>query len=124
VLLAGARGAGRLVDVEVSVTLDELGRPTLWQRRRVGDRLSPGVVEAAMLVDAVAAFVDEPMVVTAKQQQVLHRRRSAAGPVVDVVGVEEAPVLAAGEAAASIARAQRASEYRRDRPCLAPVADK
>src|SRR5437667_12784613 len=46
VLLAASRRAGRLVDVEISVTLDELGRPTLWQRRRLGDRLSPGVVEA------------------------------------------------------------------------------
>ena len=44
-------------------------------------------------------------------------------PVVDVVGVEEVAVLAAGEAAAAVARPQRAAHRGRDRPRLAAVSN-
>jgi hypothetical protein len=52
-------------------------------------------------VDAVAAFVDEPVVASAEQQQVADAGRAASRPVVNVMGVEEAAVLAARKSAAT-----------------------
>ena len=80
---------------------------TAREARNVPDERTPWREEAPLRVDAVAAFVDEPMVAAAEQEQVAERGRAASRPVVDVVGVEEAAVLAAGKAAAAVAPADR-----------------
>jgi hypothetical protein len=49
--------------------------------------------------------VDEAVVAAAEEDEVSERGGAASGPVVDVVGVEEAAVLAAREATAAVARA-------------------
>ena len=41
--------------------------------------------------DAVAALVEQPVVVSAELEQVLEVGRAAVGPVLDVVGVQIAP---------------------------------
>src|SRR5205807_4983399 len=81
------------------------------------------VVEASLLVDAVVAFVEAAVVAAAEQKEVLDGGRAALCPVVDMMGVEEAPILTSGEAAATIARAERAPDRRRDRARLAAVPD-
>ena len=63
------------------------------------------------------------MVAAAQQKEVLDGGRAALCPVVDMMGVEEAPILTSGEAAATIARAERAPDRRRDRARLAAVPD-
>ena len=63
------------------------------------------------------------MVAAAEQKEVLDGGRAALCPVVDMMGVEEAPILTSGEAAATIARAERAPDRRRDRARLAAVPD-
>ena len=67
-------------------------------RDTVGPHEEPRIVE--VFFDAEAALVHERMVSRAKQEQVVERGLTAVGPVLDVVAVEEAPVPAAGEAAA------------------------
>ena len=56
----------------------------------------------------------------AEQYQVPQRRLAASCPVVDVVGVEEPPVLAAREAAAAVAAPERSTQGGRNRACLPP----
>jgi hypothetical protein len=77
--------------------------------RHIAQDEAPAVAEAHLPVrqplDRVAALVQEPMVPPAQQDEVVHRRLAAAPPVADVVGVEEAPVLAARKPAAPIAHA-------------------
>jgi hypothetical protein len=57
----------------------------------VRDRASVGAVEAECVwfgvLDCVSVFVDEPVVAGAEVDQVFEVGGSAAGPVVDVVGV-------------------------------------
>jgi len=60
--------------------------------------------EASVLVDSVAAFVHGPVMAAAEENQVRERRLPAASPVADVMSVDEPVVLAAGEAAAAVAR--------------------
>jgi hypothetical protein len=58
---------------------------------------------AGAAFDAVAAVVDEAVVVGAELDQVGQVGAAAVGPVVDVVGVEEAALGAAWEAAGGVA---------------------
>ena len=61
---------------------------------------------AAMLVfDSEAALVHEPVVATAEQEQVRQLRLAAVRPVLDVVGVDESALGAAGKATAAVAGA-------------------
>ena len=59
--------------------------------------VTPPIVEAQTAVDVPAALVDEPVMAAAKQHEVVSRCLAASRPVVDVVGVEEAAILAAGK---------------------------
>jgi hypothetical protein len=101
--LAGAGLAGCGVDSEVAVAGEELVGVAARQRRHRWQRPSAGVVEALSPVEVPAALVYEPVVAAAEQHQVSERGGATARPVVEVVGIEEAAVLAAGEAAAAIA---------------------
>src|SRR5512138_2677120 len=56
-----------------------------------------------------AALVEQAMVEAAEKDQVVEVGLAAAGPVLDVVGLNEPPVRAHREAAAAIARPQRAA---------------
>jgi hypothetical protein len=58
-------------------------------------------------LDRKATLVDQPMVVAAEQQQVVELRLPAPRPVAQMVSVDEAGVLAAWEAAGSIAGVER-----------------
>ncbi len=57
------------------------------------------------VVDGVAAFVDEAVVAAAEQQEVVEAGHATACPVVDVMAVDEAAVVTAGEPAPGVARA-------------------
>ena len=56
----------------------------------------------------------------AEQDEVVHARLAAARPVLDVVGIDEAMVLAAREAAAAVAAPERSTQGGRNRACLPP----
>ena len=56
----------------------------------------------------------------AEQDEVVHARLAALRPVLDVVGIDEAMVLAAREAAAAVAAPERSTQGGRNRTCLAP----
>ena len=71
----------------------------------------------------MAAFVDEPVVSAAEQEQVLELRLAAGGPVLDVVAVGEEPVRTAGVAAASVAESEGAAEGGRDGAFAAAVVE-
>lgn len=60
-----------------------------------------------------AAVVDEAVVEGAEQQQVGEVGRATVGPVLDVVCVQVAGAVAAGEPAVAIAELQRASQLGR-----------
>ena len=64
--------------------------------------------------DEHLALVDEPVVMPAEHDQVAFVGGAAMGPVDDVVGIEEAPMLAAREAAAAVAGLDRAAQGKRD----------
>jgi hypothetical protein len=66
--------------------------------------------------------VDSAVVAAAEQNEVSDCRFAALRPVADVMGIDEAAVLAAGEAASTVAATQRTAKRRRDRPGLAAVA--
>jgi hypothetical protein len=59
--------------------------------------------------------VDEAVVAAAEEDEVREAGLAALGPMSDVVAVDEAAVLAAGEAAASVADSQRAADGGGDR---------
>lgn len=59
----------------------------------------------------------------AEQHEVRERSRAAPRPVVDVMDIQEAAVLAAREAAAEVPRWQRPPQRRRDRACPSASAD-
>ena len=107
--VAGAGLAGAGVDSELAVALEELVGVAAREPGHRRERVSSGVVEARVGVDVPAAFVDEAVVAAAEQHEVCERGVAASGPVVEVVGVEEAAVLAAGELAAAVAGAQGAA---------------
>ena len=60
----------------------------------------------------------------AEEDEVPEAGLSPASPVLDVVRIDEAPVLAAGEAAAAVAPLQRSAHGRRDRARLAPYRER
>ena len=62
--------------------------------------------------------------VAAEQHQVRQLRLAAVCPMVDVMRVDESALRTAGELAAVVAAAQRPADRRRDRPCLAPDAQR
>jgi hypothetical protein len=79
-------------------------------RGGVGEDGAAGVSETGAAVrerlDRVAALVHEPVVAATEQEQVGELRLASPCPVLDVVCVYEAAVLAAGEAAAVVPRSQ------------------
>jgi len=82
--------------------------------RRGWDQPAPGVEEPSFAVDPVTPLVDGTVMAAAEQDQVAERRLASESPVVDVVGVDEPPVLATGEAATPVARSERPPRGRRD----------
>ena len=66
-------------------------------------------------LDAVAAFVHQAVVMATEQDEVVHFRFSAVGPVLDMVGVNVLVGSAAGETAAVIAALQGAAYGGRNR---------
>ena len=84
--------------------------------RAGGDGLSARVREHGLArcphLDRVAAFVDQAVVMAAQQDEVVEAGLAAVGPVVDMVGVDEAAGRAAGEAAARVAALERAAQGR------------
>jgi hypothetical protein len=93
-------------------------------RRNGGDGLTVGAPEAERPAgapfDRVAALVEEAVMVGADVDEVRQVRSPAPRPVVDVVGVQESPLGAAGEAAGAVATLQGAAERRRHASALAP----
>jgi hypothetical protein len=79
-------------------------------------------VQGAMCApfDPVAALVQEAVMVGAELDEVCEVRASATRPMVDVVGMEEAPLATAGKAAHRVAAVQGAPESRRHSASLAP----
>jgi hypothetical protein len=69
--------------------------------------------------DAVAAFVEQAMVVATKLDEIGQRGLAAVRPVLDVVRVDVLAVVAPRELTTAVAAAQRAAESRWDRPRLA-----
>jgi hypothetical protein len=61
---------------------------------------------AVILDDVVTAFVDETMMVSAKQHEIVEFRFTTIGPVVNVVGVDETGVRAARETATPVTTLQ------------------
>ncbi len=100
-----ARHAGAGVDRWGAASDERLAVAALGLGRRA-DGAAVGAAEGDALsvaVGGVAAFVQQAVVVAAEQQQVGERGVAAVGPVVDVVGVDEAALGAAGELAAVVA---------------------
>ena len=83
------------------------------------DRLARGIEEAEDAVvgdgDAVAALVDEVVMVVAERDEVREPRLAAVGPVPDVVALGIARVRATRESATLVAGLERALERRRNR---------
>src|SRR5437762_531967 len=69
--------------------------------------------------DSEAALVHERVVKAAERDEVRELRLAAIGPVLDVVALRETRAVAPREAAAAVARAQRALQSKRDAACLA-----
>src|SRR5204862_5859773 len=69
--------------------------------------------------DGEPALVHERVVEAAERDEVVELRFSAVGPVLHVVAVAEARAVAAREAAAAVARFQRAPDRGRDATSLA-----
>jgi hypothetical protein len=65
------------------------------------------------------ALVQQRVMKRAEQREVLKARRSALRPMLDVVRVDVAAVVASGERAVPVARPERALERSRDGPALA-----
>jgi hypothetical protein len=68
--------------------------------------------------------VHEAVVARAEQDEVVELRLASAGPMTDVMGVQEPFVLAAGVATAPVARLQRPPHRRRDRARLSADRDR
>src|SRR5207247_7133180 len=122
VTVAGLASAG--ADRKRAVALDELIRIARRRPRDSRDRPSPAIPEADLsareLDDRVPALVHERVVTTTKQDEVVELRLPATCPVPDVVRIEEAAALAAGEAAAAVPRLQRPAHRCWNRPRLPP----
>ena len=90
--------------------------PGLGRHKRVGDHPAAGIAEdelaSSLALDRVGGLVKEAMVVTAEEDQVVELGLAAMGPVLDVVGVEPAPVVAAREATAPVAKLEGAADCR------------
>jgi len=71
-----------------------------------------GTVGAA--TDGIPAFVDQAVLVATQKHEVLQTRLAAVRPVLDVMGVYEAMLGAAGEAAAVVTQTQGPPNRRRD----------
>jgi hypothetical protein len=108
-LAVHAGDAGHVVDSHAARFVEPRQRRGFALRGGRGgrDRLAVGAAEADPSgfapLDAVAAFVDEPVVVAAELDQVGEVGAAALCPVPDVVRVQEAVLAAAGEAAGSVA---------------------
>ena len=107
---------------------EEVVRASRWRPRREGRAENAvAVAEAerprAVVLDRVAALVDEAVVVEAEQYEVLEARLAAVRPMLAVVCLEVAAALAAGEAAGLlVARLEQTAKRRRHRPPLASDA--
>jgi len=73
-------------------------------RAAVGALEEPAI--AVILLQPKAAFVHQPMMASAQQQQVAEGGLAAGRPVSDVVRVHEAPAAATGKSATPVARPQ------------------
>jgi hypothetical protein len=71
-----------------------------------------------VVVDPVPAFVDEPVVARAEEDEVVLVGLAAVGPVLDVVRVKVARVRTARKATASVSGLQRSAEPEWDLPRL------
>jgi len=69
--------------------------------------------------NVVASFVDHAVMMAAQGDEVVESRLATIGPVPHVVRMDEARMVAARKAAASVAGLQGAPQRRRDRPGLA-----
>ncbi len=118
-VLAGGGG-----DAEVRAGLEERVGAARRGRWNGWDLVSPRVAEAQVVVDGVAALVDETVVAAAEQQQVGERGLAAERPVLDVVRVDVDAVVTAGEAAAVVACEQGPAKRGRDRTRLPSDAER
>src|SRR5205809_4690046 len=109
--IAVAALTGARIDFERPVSHDEPVRVARRRSRDVRNRPAPWIAELELAVGArsqrVAGLVHKTMVPRAEQNKVLEPRLAAVRPVPNVVGVQEAPVLAAGKAASAVAALQR-----------------
>src|SRR5207245_5684823 len=99
--LAGAGVAGSIVDRVPTVRGNQVPRVAARQRRNSRDLNPPPIEEPSLFVDGIAALVHRAMVAAAEQDEVVERRRAAVSPMLHMVRVDEAAILATGEAAAA-----------------------
>ncbi len=87
------------------------------------DEATIGPVETDIAIgsplDAEPAFVYQPVMMTAQQNEVVDRGVTAIRPVTDVMRIDEAVMAAAREPAATVARLQGPAQCRRYGPGLA-----
>jgi hypothetical protein len=77
----------------------------------------PAIVTA---LEGIAAFMHQPMVMSAEQHQVIRARLSTIGPVADVMRIDMVMLGAARKPAAAITMIEEAADGRRDGAGLAP----
>jgi hypothetical protein len=95
--VAGAVPERVRVDVEMRIAVEEYLRPARGRRVDRGDAPARRFVEPEVLVDAVAALVDEPVVAWAEEDEVRQARLAASRPVAYVMGVDESLVSQPGK---------------------------
>jgi hypothetical protein len=82
----------------------------LRYRNAVGSEEAPVILE--VFPDRKAAFMYGAVMLGAKEQEILEARRTARGPVLYVMPVDEAPAVAAGKGAALVACPQSLADAR------------
>jgi len=82
--------------------------PLHGSRRRHFKRPTVGADEVAAAIvitrDVEATLVYKPVVCAAQHQQIIETRRTAIGPVLNMVGIEVSRLVAAGKRTEAIAR--------------------
>jgi hypothetical protein len=114
--------AGVRIDVEEAVALEEPIRIPRRRSRNIGDRSSQPIPEFEVAVgernQRVAGLVHEAVVTAAQKNEVVDVRLAASSPVLDLVPLQEAPVLAAREATTLVTCLQGTTDRGRDRASL------
>ena len=95
------------------------GRGSMAVRDSLAVRSMEGEPAGAGM-DGAAPLVEEAVMVAAEEDEVAEVGRTAAGPVHDVVGVDEPPLTAPRKAAAAVAGGERSRDMRWDAPGAAP----